>query len=285
MDLITTEKRLIKSVSGRLFWEGHPQSDSIPQWFRDARDASKLKVNCLTISTIYLRSDGLLFHLTPLWPLIPEPLVNAIGNCPENQLRFIRGVFRRDGKRFPKNDDKAWEFIEEKEAWMYEVAEYVPDESCNDRLNLWKVAVTAKRTGRFLYAAKRSSAKSFLEAPASGVPWIFSPKFDQFTEEYEKRYRERVARAAREDAEHRRTRRQNTRTFNFNFGDLVAPRDRVDHYEVLGIARSAGPREIKAAYWGLARQYHPDLNPGDPDAEENFKLLSMSYQELMGHFC
>lgn len=285
MNLIATEKKLVKSVSGRLFWEGHPQSDSIPQWFCDARDASKLKVNCLTTSTLYLRSDGLLFHLTPLWPLIPEPLIDAIGDRPEDQLRFIRGVFRRDGKRLPKDDGKAWEFVEEKEGWMYEVAEYVPDDSCDDRFNLWKVAVVARRTGRFLYAAKRRSAKSFLESPESGVPWVFSPKFDQFTEEYEKRYRERVARAAKEDAERRRNRRQSTRTFNFNVGDFLFARDRVDHYEVLGIARSAGPREIKSAYWGLARQYHPDLNPGDSDAEEKFKLLSVSYQELMGRFC
>lgn len=52
-----------------------------------------------------------------------------------------------------------------------------------------------------------------------------------------------------------------------------------DYYDVLGIARDAGPDEIKRAYRALARQYHPDVNP-DPAAEETFKELSLAYSVL-----
>jgi molecular chaperone DnaJ len=53
-----------------------------------------------------------------------------------------------------------------------------------------------------------------------------------------------------------------------------------DYYEVLGLARSAAPEEIKKAYRKLAVQYHPDKNPGDKKAEERFKELSEAYEIL-----
>lgn len=53
-----------------------------------------------------------------------------------------------------------------------------------------------------------------------------------------------------------------------------------DPYEVLGVARSAGQDEIKSAYRKLARRYHPDVNPNDPEAEEKFKEVSVSYEIL-----
>ena len=53
-----------------------------------------------------------------------------------------------------------------------------------------------------------------------------------------------------------------------------------DYYEVLGAKRDASADEIKKAYRKLARKFHPDLNPGDKTAEEQFKLLQDAYDVL-----
>src|SRR5215217_6195224 len=53
-----------------------------------------------------------------------------------------------------------------------------------------------------------------------------------------------------------------------------------DYYEVLGVARTASEKEIKAAYRKLAVQYHPDRNPGDHAAEEKFKEAAEAYAVL-----
>lgn len=52
-----------------------------------------------------------------------------------------------------------------------------------------------------------------------------------------------------------------------------------DHYEVLGVSRDASPEEIKKAYRRLARELHPDVNPGE-EASERFKLVTHAYDVL-----
>lgn len=54
----------------------------------------------------------------------------------------------------------------------------------------------------------------------------------------------------------------------------------MDHYELLGIRRSASVAEIKRAYQKLARQLHPDLNPGDPVAADRFQSVSRAFEVL-----
>ena len=51
-----------------------------------------------------------------------------------------------------------------------------------------------------------------------------------------------------------------------------------DYYAVLGVPKDAPARDITKAYRRLARQYHPDANPGDTAAEEKFKEISAAYR-------
>jgi len=53
-----------------------------------------------------------------------------------------------------------------------------------------------------------------------------------------------------------------------------------DYYQILGIRRDAGEKEVKQAYRKLARKYHPDVNPGDKSAESRFKEINEAYEVL-----
>src|SRR5687768_4514920 len=54
-----------------------------------------------------------------------------------------------------------------------------------------------------------------------------------------------------------------------------------DYYEVLSVTKTATSEEIKRSYRKLAVKYHPDKNPGDASAEEQFKELGEAYDVLM----
>jgi molecular chaperone DnaJ len=53
-----------------------------------------------------------------------------------------------------------------------------------------------------------------------------------------------------------------------------------NHYETLGVGKDASPEEIKKKYRKLARKYHPDVNPGDRQAEARFKKINEAYRIL-----
>ena len=56
--------------------------------------------------------------------------------------------------------------------------------------------------------------------------------------------------------------------------------DFVDYYKILGIEKSASPKEIKSAYRKLARKLHPDLNPNDKDAKRKFQQINEANEVL-----
>ena len=56
--------------------------------------------------------------------------------------------------------------------------------------------------------------------------------------------------------------------------------DYKDYYKILGVDKKASEKDIKKAYRKLARQYHPDVNPGNPDAESKFKEINEAHEIL-----
>ena len=55
-----------------------------------------------------------------------------------------------------------------------------------------------------------------------------------------------------------------------------------EYYDVLGLKQGSSEEEIKKAYRKLSKQYHPDLNPNNKQAEEKFKKIAEAYEILTG---
>ncbi|XP_059479801.1 protein tumorous imaginal discs, mitochondrial isoform X2 [Neocloeon triangulifer] len=53
-----------------------------------------------------------------------------------------------------------------------------------------------------------------------------------------------------------------------------------DYYQILGVARNSSPKDIKKAYYQLAKKFHPDTNKGDPDSGKKFQEVSEAYEVL-----
>ena len=53
-----------------------------------------------------------------------------------------------------------------------------------------------------------------------------------------------------------------------------------DYYEILGVARNASEPDLKSAYRRLAKEFHPDRNAGDKEAERKFKEVNEAYEAL-----
>uniref|UniRef100_A0A2K6GD33 DnaJ heat shock protein family (Hsp40) member A3 n=1 Tax=Propithecus coquereli TaxID=379532 RepID=A0A2K6GD33_PROCO len=64
------------------------------------------------------------------------------------------------------------------------------------------------------------------------------------------------------------------------FFHTSAPLAKEDYYQILGVPRNASQKEIKKAYYQLAKKYHPDTNKDDPKAKEKFSQLAEAYEVL-----
>ncbi len=68
--------------------------------------------------------------------------------------------------------------------------------------------------------------------------------------------------------------------YNINYRKVNNMNTVKDYYKILGVDRNASDEEIKRAFRRLARKYHPDLNPGNKEAEERFKEINEAYSVL-----
>ena len=70
------------------------------------------------------------------------------------------------------------------------------------------------------------------------------------------------------------------RPLHTSSGPRLAAASKSDYYKVLGVPRDASAKDIKRAYYQLAKKYHPDTNKGDRDAQKKFQEVSEAYECL-----
>ena len=260
-----TKKICLKTIRATTLYEGDTTEfgGSKPKYIEEALMNDEIRVNCLSEGEIFLRSDGMLFHIQPHCGL---------------GLDYVN----------PEDMDK-WEKIDEMD-FKFQGGEYVIDGYCPDMTNIWQVILAAKRTGRFCYGNKKKKLKD--QMISGRACWIYWSFFDQFTEQSERRYFEKLKKAQKKKIEYEEWVKNNPpRTININIEDdfyrrFAETRNEIDSYgdfdcfEVLGVDRNVSLADLKKAYWNLAKEYHPDLNSNNEKTTKKFIEINNAYQLL-----
>lgn len=74
--------------------------------------------------------------------------------------------------------------------------------------------------------------------------------------------------------------------YNFNYKSIHTSNhldNKKDFYNILGVSKNASQKDIKKAYYELAKKYHPDTNKGDPSANKKFQEVSEAYEVSVIH--
>ena len=260
-----TKKTCLKTIKATSLFESGPAmyGGTLPNYVYEPLINGEVRVNCLTDGDIFLRNDGALFHIQPNWGFMPEHV---------------------------HPDDKEKERIIDDLNFKYQGCEYVLDDFCPDIKNIWRVIIAVKRTGRCCYGNKKNELKkAMIEGNANWVYWKF---LDQFTPESEIRFRQKLKNAQKRKKEREKWERENPpQQINFEFDEEfwrnyfknqaeIESYGNIDCFKILGVSKDVSLSDLKKAYWNLAKQYHPDLNPNNEDAKKRFIEINDAYQIL-----
>ena len=129
-----TKKTCLKTIKGATLFESSAVENggTLPNYVAKARANGEIRVNCLTQGDIFLRSDGALFHIQPNYGFMPEHI---------------------------HPDDREKNRIIDDLRFEYQGCEYVLDDFCPDKKNIWQVIIAVKRTGRCCFGNKKNQLK------------------------------------------------------------------------------------------------------------------------------